>query len=73
MTESINGHALSPTEERILRMLATTGATNKEIARECGITEGTVKVHLKAIVRKLGVKNRTQMVIWALSHGEVRP
>jgi two-component system nitrate/nitrite response regulator NarL len=42
------------------------GASNKVIARKLGITESTVKVHLKAIMRKLRVKNRTQTAIWAM-------
>ena len=50
----------------ILRCL-TEGSSNKVIARECEIAEGTVKVHVKAIMRKIKVKNRTQAAIWALN------
>ncbi len=39
------------------------------IARQLGITEATVKVHLKAVLRKLNLSNRTQAAIWAISHG----
>ena len=44
------------------------GQPNKTIARVCGITEATVKVHMKAILRKVPCSNRTQVAIWALDH-----
>ena len=39
------------------------------IARTCDITEATVKVHMKSILRKIGVKNRTQAALWAMANG----
>ena len=48
----------------VLRLLAQ-GMSNKLIARELGITEGTVKVHLLAVFRALGVRNRTAAVVAA--------
>lgn len=57
----------SDRELHILRCL-TEGSSNKVIARACDIAEGTVKVHVKAILRKIKVQNRTQAAIWALSH-----
>lgn len=42
-------------------------ASNKVIAHQLQITEATVKVHVKAILRKIRVKNRTQAAIWALN------
>jgi two-component system, NarL family, nitrate/nitrite response regulator NarL len=45
------------------------GLSNKEIARELGITEATVKVHMKALLRKARVRNRTQLVMWAIGNG----
>jgi two-component system nitrate/nitrite response regulator NarL len=45
------------------------GQSNKGIARVCGISEATVKVHLKAILRKTNMRNRTQAAIWAIEHG----
>ncbi|MFC0242572.1 DNA-binding response regulator [Rhodopseudomonas telluris] len=56
---------LSGREEMILDGLVR-GFSNKQIARECGITEATVKVHMKSILRKIQVSNRTQAAIWAL-------
>jgi two-component system nitrate/nitrite response regulator NarL len=58
---------LSPREFQILRCL-TTGMSNKAIARELSISEATVKVHLKALLRKVRVSNRTQAAVWALNH-----
>jgi two-component system nitrate/nitrite response regulator NarL len=38
------------------------------IARELGLAEATVKVHVKAILRKVKVSNRTQAAMWAQQH-----
>jgi DNA-binding CsgD family transcriptional regulator len=57
---------LSPREKEILSHLLA-GHSNKLIARDLGIAEATVKVHLKSVLRKIGVKNRTQAAIWALA------
>jgi two-component system nitrate/nitrite response regulator NarL len=63
---SIRG--LSPREQEILQSLVT-GASNKMIAIRLGITEATVKVHLKTLLRKIDVNNRTQAAIWAMNNG----
>lgn len=60
--------ALSQRELDIIRRVAD-GHANKIIAKELAITEATVKVHLKAVLRKLGATNRTQVAIWAVQHG----
>src|SRR5262245_42805510 len=60
--------ALSQRELEIIRGLAD-GHSNKAIAKELSITEATVKVHLKTVLRKLGATNRTQVAIWAVQHG----
>lgn len=59
---------LSEREAQILDGLVK-GYANKVIARRCDITEATVKVHMKSILRKIRVGNRTQAAIWALEHG----
>jgi len=59
---------LSDRERQILRCLLD-GHSNKHIARALGITEGTVKVHLKALMRKISAVNRTQAALWARSQG----
>jgi two-component system nitrate/nitrite response regulator NarL len=58
---------LSPRERSILRCLIE-GASNKTIARKMDIAEATVKVHVKAILRKIGVQNRTQAAIWGVNN-----
>jgi two-component system, NarL family, nitrate/nitrite response regulator NarL len=59
---------VSPREQQILQLLVT-GASNKMIAIRLGITEATVKVHLKTLLRKIDVNNRTQAAIWAMNNG----
>lgn len=58
---------LSIREAEILHCLMQ-GASNKIIARKLDVMESTVKVHLKAILRKIGATNRTQAAIWATEH-----
>jgi two-component system nitrate/nitrite response regulator NarL len=59
---------LSARERCILNCLIE-GDSNKVIARKIEIAEATVKVHVKAILRKIRVHNRTQAAIWAMSNG----
>ena len=59
---------LSIREREILRGLVS-GWPNKVIARELAITEATVKVHMKALLRKIQMTNRTQAAIWAVNNG----
>lgn len=58
---------LSEREKETLRCLVS-GYPNKIIARRMDISEATVKVHVKAILRKLEVQNRTQAAIWAVNN-----
>jgi len=60
--------SLSAREFEILRHLAS-GRANKVIANDLHITEATVKVHVKGILRKIGATNRTQAAIWAIHNG----
>lgn len=59
---------LSEREMQILRCLVN-GDPNKVIANRLKITEATVKVHLKGLLRKISVSNRTQAAIWAVERG----
>ncbi|MBP2299425.1 LuxR C-terminal-related transcriptional regulator [Azospirillum picis] len=59
---------LSQREVQILRCLLN-GNSNKMIANHLNITEATVKVHLKSLLRKINASNRTQAAIWALNNG----
>lgn len=64
LDEDAEGPLASPLTERenqVLAMLAT-GATNKEIGRQLGLQEVTVKLHTRRILRKLGARNRTDAV-----------
>lgn len=65
---SIDCANLSAREMEILRRLIA-GLPNKVISRELSISEATVKVHVKAVLRKLRVSNRTQAAIWAAGQG----
>ena len=60
--------SLSGRENQILGCLVH-GLPNKLIARELKMAEATVKVHLKAVLRKLKAQNRTQAAIWAINRG----
>jgi len=59
---------LSPREVEVLRLVAK-GLRNKDIARVIGRTTGTVKSHMKSILEKLGVEDRTEAVTIALQRG----
>ena len=57
--------SLTPREFEILRHLAE-GQSNKEIARDLGITDGTVKLHVRSILRKLQVRSRVEAAVIAV-------
>jgi two-component system nitrate/nitrite response regulator NarL len=57
---------LTERESEVLRALSR-GLSNKEIAREINMSASTVKVHLKAVLRKLQVSNRTEAAVWAIN------
>lgn len=58
---------LTPREQEILEHIAE-GESNKLIARNLGISDGTVKLHVKAILRKLGVHSRVEAAVIAVEH-----
>jgi DNA-binding NarL/FixJ family response regulator len=61
---------LSKRENQVLALVVS-GYSNQEIAEELSIAHNTVKNHLRSILSKLGVKNRTQAAAYAVSHGLV--
>jgi two-component system, NarL family, nitrate/nitrite response regulator NarL len=71
-------HAKLPSEDPTVRKLSAReaeilshlmeGAANKVIARKLDVAEATIKVHIKAILRKIGAANRTQAAMWASTH-----
>ena len=62
---------LTPREFEILCHLAE-GQTNKVIGRELGITDGTVKLHVRSILKKLGVQSRVEAAVLAVQEGVCR-
>ncbi|MEQ5800634.1 MULTISPECIES: two-component system response regulator NarL [unclassified Halomonas] len=61
-------HSLTQREREILRELAA-GLSNKMIARKLEITEGTVKVHVKHLLKKLNLRSRVEAAVWAVQEG----
>lgn len=55
-------------KEREMLELVAQGANTRGIAKKMGYTEGTVRVYLHNLYRKLGVKNRTEALLWQLEH-----
>ncbi len=64
-------HPLSEREMEVLECVVE-GLSNKEIASLLGISHQTVKNHVTSILRKFGVEDRTQAVVYALKHGWVQ-
>jgi DNA-binding NarL/FixJ family response regulator len=64
-------HPLSEREMEVLECVVQ-GLSNKEIASLLGISHQTVKNHVTSILRKFGVEDRTQAVVYALKHGWVQ-
>lgn len=64
-TASQTEAALTERERQILQLIAA-GRCNKLIGRELNITEGTVKVHVKHILKKLNLKSRLEAAVWVL-------
>jgi len=58
---------LTARERETLRALAR-GLSNKLIARRLAISEGTVKVHVKHVLKKLGLRSRVEAAVWAVNH-----
>ena len=67
----MNGMPLTGREEQVLHAL-TSSATNDQIAKALGITTNTVKDHVLRLHRKLGVKNRIQLLIAAENAGLIQ-
>jgi DNA-binding NarL/FixJ family response regulator len=63
---------LTEREHDVLRLIAR-GAVNSEIAAELNVSEGTVKSHVGAILRKLEVRDRAAAIVFAFDHGIVDP
>lgn len=64
-------HPLSDREMEVLELIVE-GKSNKEVAIQLGISHQTVKNHITSILRKIGVEDRTQAVVYALTRGWVK-
>jgi DNA-binding NarL/FixJ family response regulator len=62
---------LTPREKSVLELIAR-GRSNKQIASDLQLTEGTVKGYVSAVLEKLGVDDRTQAALYAVKHGLVK-
>lgn len=54
--------------ETDVAILVSKGLTNKEVANQLFVTEKTVKFHLTNLYKKMHVKSRTQLIVWAIPH-----
>lgn len=70
LAESVHHSALTPREREILGCIVR-GLSNKEIAVELGVSEGTVRIHVSHVLEKLGVSDRTQAAVAAIERGIV--
>lgn len=64
-----NQAGLTEREEQILVLIAQ-GLSNKMIARKLDITEGTVKVHVKHLLKKLNLRSRVEAAVWAVNEAK---
>jgi DNA-binding NarL/FixJ family response regulator len=70
----VNSHGLkllTPREEQVVALVAD-GLSNRDVARELGLTEHTIKKYLYRIFDKVGVSSRVELVLYAVTRGGVR-
>jgi DNA-binding NarL/FixJ family response regulator len=70
----VNAHGvglLTPREEQVVALVAD-GFSNREVARELGLSEHTVKKYVFHIFDKLGMSSRVELALYAVSHGDTR-
>lgn len=72
LADHVASETLTPRQEEVLKGVAE-GKSNLEIAKALFVSEGTVKAHVKAILQKLGARDRTQAITIAIKRGLVRP
>ncbi len=63
--------SLTPREKDILKLIAE-GLSNKMIGRKLDISDGTVKVHVKHLLKKLSLRSRVEVAVWAVEEGLTR-
>lgn len=65
---TVAGAGLTPREQQVASLVAA-GDTNRRIARTLGISEKTAEVHVHHLIRKLGVRSRTEVATWVVTRG----
>jgi DNA-binding NarL/FixJ family response regulator len=63
MSASVNEWSVLTPRERAVALLIAGGLTNKQVARELGLSQGTVQNHVHTILQKLGVTSRNSLII----------
>jgi len=71
MVNARGGTILTPREEQVVALVAD-GLSNREVARELGLSEHTVKKYMFHIFDKLGISSRVELTLYAMSHGGAR-
>jgi two-component system nitrate/nitrite response regulator NarP len=71
-TRDVVGQILTRREVEVVRLVSQ-GFANKVVARELGVREGTVKIHLHSIYRKLRVSSRSELILRVFSNGRKLP
>ncbi len=69
--ESWDPAALTEREQEVLELMVTGVTSNRRLAKQLGVSENTVKFHVRNILDKLHLHNRAQVVAYALRHGMV--
>ena len=69
MTKVAVASALTDRETGVLALMAK-GCSNKVIARNLGINDTTVRVHVRSVLRTIGVHNRTEAALFVMNHQE---
>ncbi len=69
--EQVSAGGLSGNERKIVRLIAQ-GRSNQEIAKQLGFSNGTVRNYISSILEKQGLRDRTQLAIWAVRAGFVK-
>ncbi len=67
-TDAIDLNNLTGREKQILKLIAS-GLSNKMIAKKLDIAEGTVKVHVKRVLKKLQLRSRVEAAVWGIQQG----
>jgi len=62
---AVNKISLTPRQQQVFDIVVARGCSNKHVSKLLGLSESTIKLHLSAIFKKYGVKNRTQLAVFS--------